>query len=101
MVKSQKLHEYLEAFHDKYLEKIKAYIPEQYRNSLLRRRHLENAKIVGYVSTLHGVGYEYRVGSSGTIKVSFGSTRVEEVIFRCPRGLMDGGISIAVRLRNS
>jgi hypothetical protein len=98
-VKSQQLREYLETFHRVYLEKLNAAVPEEYRNFLLRVRHLAAAKVVGYVSTIHGVGYEYCAGSPGEIEVVSGSRRIEEFIFRYPRGLMEGAVSIAILLR--
>ena len=57
-VRNKQLHEYLEIFHRIYREKLGTVIPETYRNELLRVRHLEGARIIGYVSTSFGAGSE-------------------------------------------
>ena len=74
-IRSDGFRAYLEAFHRVYLDKLVAYVPEQYHGDLLRVQHLQNSKIVGYVSTTYGVGYEYQPGAGGSIGVSFGSRR--------------------------
>ena len=89
---------YLETFHRVYSDKLGAYVPEEYRRDLLRVRHLQDSKVVGYVSTTYGVGYEYRPGTTGMIEASFGSRRVDEFFYGHPRGLIENGGNIFIRL---
>lgn len=98
-VRNQQLHEYLETFHRIYREKLATVIPETYRNALLRVRHLEGTRIIGYVSTSFGAGYEYRPGNPGAIKVLSRSARIEEMVFRCPRGLIQDDTNVFIRVR--
>ena len=58
-VSNEQLRAYLETFHDVYKRKASEYIPAEYQGHLLRLMHLRESSIVGYVSTIHGVGYEY------------------------------------------
>lgn len=97
-VKNDEFRSYLETFHRLYQDKLVAYVPEQYRGDLLRIQHLQNSKIVGYVSTTYGVGYEYQPGVAGNFEVSFGSRRVDEFFFRHPRGLIENDRNICIRL---
>ena len=98
-VRNKQLHEYLEIFHRIYREKLGTVIPETYRNELLRVRHLEGARIIGYVSTSFGAGYEYQPGNPGAIEVLSRSARIEEMVFRCPRGLIQDDTNIFIRVR--
>lgn len=100
-IRSDDFRAYLEAFHRVYSDKLVAYVPEQYRGDLLRVQHLQDAKIVGYVSTTYGVGYEYQPGTGGNIEVSFGSRRVDEFFYRHPRGLIQNDGNILIRLTGS
>lgn len=98
-VRNEQLREYLETFHRIYREKLAAVIPETYRRELLRVRHLEGTGIIGYVSTMFGAGYEYRPGNPGKIDVLSRSARIEEILFGCPRGLIQDDVNIFIRLR--
>jgi len=100
-IKEDEFCAYLEAFHRVYQDKLAAYVPEQYHGDLLRVQHLQNSKIVGYVSTTYGVGYEYQPGVSGNLEVSYGSRRVDEFFYRHPRGLIENDGNIAVLLIGS
>jgi hypothetical protein len=93
---SQQLREYLEIFHRIYLENLKAYIPEEYQDDLLRVISLKTKKLIGYVSTIYGAGYEYRPGPPGEIEVLFGSTRIEEFIFECRRGFIADAAAVTI-----
>lgn len=97
-IRSDGFRAYLEAFHRVYREKLVAYVPEQYHGDLLRIQHLQDSKIVGYVSTTYGVGYEYQPGAAGSLEVSFGSRRVDEFFYRHPRGLIENDGNILIRL---
>jgi hypothetical protein len=97
-VRSDEFRAYLETFHRVYQDKLVSYVPEQYRGDLLRIQHLQNSKIVGYISTTYGVGYEYQPGIAGNLEVSFGSRRVDEFFFRHPRGLIENDVNIFIRL---
>ena len=97
-IRNDEFRTYLETFHRVFRGKLDAYVSEQYRGDLLRVQHLQNSKIVGYVSTTYGVGYEYQPGIAGTIEVSVGSRRVDEFFFRHPRGLIEDDRNIRIRL---
>lgn len=97
-VNSDGFRAYLETFHRVYQEKLVAFVPEQYHGDLLRVQHLNNSRIVGYVSTTYGVGYEYQPGIAGGLEVSFGSRRADEFFYRHPRGLIENDGNIFVSL---
>jgi len=97
-IRSDDFRAYLEAFHHVYSDKLDVYVPEQYHGDLLWVQHLQNSKVVGYVSTTYGVGYEYQPGAGGSIEVSFGSRRVDEFFYRHPRGLIENDGNILFRL---
>ena len=55
-IRSDGFRTYLETFHCVYREKLDAYVPVQYHSDFLRIQHLQDSKIVGYVSTTYGIG---------------------------------------------
>jgi hypothetical protein len=97
-IKTDELRTYLETFHGVYREKLKTYVPTEYCGHLLREHHLRGAKIVGYVSTTYGAGYEYQPGTPGETEVSYGSARADEFFLRCPRGVIQDDSQIFIRL---
>ena len=97
-IRSDDFRTYLEAFHRVFSDKLIAYVPEQYHGDLLRVQHLQNSRIVRYVSTTYGVGYQYQPGAVGSIEVSFGSRRVDEFFYGNPRGLIENDENILIRL---
>lgn len=89
---------YLEAFHRTYRSKVTEVIPDRSRSALWRWQALSGAKIAGYVSTTHGLGYEYVSGEAGAIDVVHGSPRIEARLFGCSPKDLDNNGNVAVFL---
>lgn len=97
-VGDEQIRDYFRTFHRVYEDKLTAAVPESFRSKLLRYGHLQS-KIVVYISTMYGIGYEYEYGSPGEIQIVKGSARVEEMVFRSPRGLIEQGGNIVARIQ--
>jgi hypothetical protein len=89
---------YLESFHSMYRSKIIEVIPEESRSALLRWHALQNATIAGYVSTMHGAGYQYVPADTAKIDVAYGSARVETHLFGCSPKDLDNNGNVVVLL---
>ena len=98
-MRTEQLREYLEMFHRIYREKVAAVIPEAYRKQLVRVHYLEGARIIGYVSTSWGAGYQYQTGKPEEIDVLSRSARIEEIVFECPRGNIQDNAKTWILLR--
>jgi hypothetical protein len=97
-VSDGQLQEYFHTFHRVYREKCAAAIPNRHRGHLVRYGFLPS-KLVAYVSTMWGVGYEYQPGSPGDLEILKGSARVEELLFSTPRGFAENNANIVARVR--
>jgi hypothetical protein len=91
--------EYLQVFHNTLQSTADRFLDEQHKSQLT---HLANlpSRIVGYVSTQFGVGFEYLDSESTTIEVVRGSSRVEDLFFQAPRRLREGASFMAIQGKN-
>ncbi|WNM63784.1 hypothetical protein [Candidatus Nitrospira neomarina] len=84
------LKDYVETFHDTLRETASECLAENDQSRLLHAALLP-AKITGYISTQFGVALEYEPASETSLTIVRGSARVEDLLFRAPRGLQESG----------
>ncbi|MDQ3650327.1 MAG: hypothetical protein M3458_08670 [Acidobacteriota bacterium] len=88
-VTGQNFKEYLETFHFTLKETaIRDLKPEAQQRS--DHLSLQPARIVGYVSTHFGVGFEYFPADKTTIDVEVGNARIEDLLVKAPYQLRQG-----------
>src|SRR3712207_6169713 len=87
---------YLRIFHDTLSETAERHLAQQHRHRLRNLGYLP-ARIVGYVSTKHGVGFEYERADTTSIEVIRGSGPVEELLLRAPSQLARGSTMFMLR----
>jgi hypothetical protein len=82
-VTEAQLKAYLGALHASYLETVDEYVKEEEHRPLFPRLSLLDRRLVGYVSTTFGVGYEY-FREAGRISTERSSKRVEDMFVKAP-----------------
>lgn len=82
--------EYLEIFHSTLSQSADEYFPANLSHKLLHLSFLP-ARIIGYVSTQFGIGFEYIPAKETSIKIVIGSARVESLFVKPPMPFLERG----------
>lgn len=87
-ITEQEFKRYLEVFHTTLEQSAKEFLPQDRRKEIVYLANLP-AKIIGYVSTQFGVGFEYIPNESIEIEIIKGSARVEDLLLNAPRRIRE------------
>jgi hypothetical protein len=82
-VRDDQLQRYLEVFRDVYLETADNHVPAEWTRLLLRYPLLSD-RIVGYISTHLGAGFEYVRQTDGATDIKRSSARIEDLFLGAP-----------------
>lgn len=82
-ISAKQFKKYLETFHSELERVANKYIPQGVRSKLLHLSSLP-ATIRGYVSTSHGLGWEYQSADRTRVNVLTGNSRIENVLIAAP-----------------
>jgi hypothetical protein len=100
-VSDEQLREYFQIFHRIYAEKLAGAVPPGYLGHVVRYGH-HTQKVIAYISTNWGIGYEYDPDQrDGGIEITKSSARVEESMFRVPRGTLESNPPVVAAVGTS